>query len=172
MFYLTSLNPFQSLFLKLISFSIVPRQLRCFEYLSTEFYLNGNTCTSYAHLWSTTLYPPSSNSWSYGWSFDTFKWNPFNKTLDSGSISNHSQLTSYLKRNLYFIIPISILYYFPSSPWHHELMIYVTIFILVSIWLLHSPSLLALLYHCLNHHHHHHLLDTSFIRSECHHHLL
>ena len=76
-------------------------------------------------------------------------------------LSNPSQLTSYLQSNLYFIIPISVLSSFPSSPWPHELMIYVTIFILVSIWLLHWPSLLALLNHCLNYHHHHHLLATK-----------
>ena len=110
---------------------------------------NGKICTSYAHLWSTTLYPLHP---------------PILDQMDNHLIlSNHSQLTSYLKSNLYFIMPISLLYYFPSSPWPHELMMYVNIFILVSTWILHSPSLLILLYHWLNHHHHPSTLACSCI---------
>ena len=91
MFQLVSLNIFK------FHSTWVHSQLRCFKSLSNKFFFFQMTIL--AHLMHITdlphCIPSSSNSWSNGWSFDTFKWTPFNWTLDSGSISNHSQLTSF-----------------------------------------------------------------------------
>jgi hypothetical protein len=75
----------------------------------------------------------------------------FDQMDDHLILSNHSLLTSYLNSNLCFIISISILYSFLLSHWPHELMIYVTIFILVSIGTLNSPSHLPWQAHALLH---------------------
>ena len=98
MFQLVSLNIFK------FHSTWAHSQLRCFKSLSNKFFFFQMTIL--AHLMHITdlphCIPSSSNSWSNGWSFDTFKWTPFNWTLDSGSISNHSQLTSFFLERLIF----------------------------------------------------------------------
>ena len=108
MFQLVLSQHFQTSF-HLSSFPIVPRQLRCFKYFSNKIFFKWQLL----HILCTTLIhhivsPPSSNSWSCRWSFDTFKSLP-NWPL----IWRETYISSYLSHP-------SILFHHHS--WPHELM--------------------------------------------------